>query len=200
MKKIVRLTESDLIKLVKRVLNEDVASLYSPSTSTATSTYSAKATGGWINVSKTTSKPMIDPKTKKPIIDPKTKQPKMTTTTNTKNGCVVFTKSVKENGKWVFDDQWAQGVEEESNRPFKIRFRFGNLIKAAVPDSLESMGFSDNEIKDMFNKWSGNSPLIKVTYAKGTTKVDNESNADTKIALQIGGNAANNICKKEWGG
>jgi hypothetical protein len=191
MKKIVRLTESDLNRIIKKVLKEDIPS-------TSTTNYSAKANGGWITVSKTVSKPIIDPKTSKPIIDPKTSKPKMSNTTTSKNGCAVFTKSVKKNGKWVFDERWAQGVDEQSNKPFKIKFRFSWLIKSAVPDSLESMGFGENEIVDMFNKWSGNQPIVRIAYAKGTEKTDNESNADTKITITLGGPNANNICKQEW--
>ena len=164
MTKIVRLTESDLRRIIQHVLKESDDNL------------TTKVMGGWLHIKE-------------------------------KKGCVKFVKYRKENGKWVFDQRWAQGITDQSGNstsknylgvPATIKFVFSWLIKQMIPSGFDVTTLSQSDISSMYNNWKEGNPYVKTIYAKGSTKVGSESNADTKFNVYFGGDDTNTFCKNEW--
>lgn len=123
-----------------------------------------------------------------------------------KSGCVKMVKYIKTNNKWVYDQSWAQGVSDINGNstnaslgvPLKIKFNFSYLIMLATPDSFESAYLDENKVNSMFNNWKSGNTFKQVLFSKDKTKVNSETEADTKIELYFGGETINDYCKSQW--
>ena len=114
-------------------------------------------------------------------------------------GCVKFTRYDKSNGKWVFNQQWAQGLKEISKgQNLKAKFDFSSTIKYFVPDQLEVITLINNELAGMHYNWSKGAAFQKILYAKDNKLVSSENVADMKFILTMGGTSTNNYCKSQW--
>lgn len=114
-------------------------------------------------------------------------------------GCVKFTRYDKSDGKWVFDQQWAQGLTQISKgSQLKAKFDFSGLIRSFVPDQLEVITLINNELSGMHYNWSKGNAYQKILYAKDGKLISSETGADMKFILTIGGTSTNNYCKSEW--
>jgi hypothetical protein len=174
MKKIIRLTESDLTRIVNRLITEsflkkkinDVKPLLSEG-------FTGSIMGGYINITNDKGK--------------------------SQKGCVKFTRYNKSKGIWKFDQEWAQGLKEISNgSTLKAKFDFSPVIKYYVPDQLEVITLINKELSGMHYNWSSGDAFQKTLYAKDSKLIPSESGADMKFILTMGGTSTNNYCKSEW--
>jgi hypothetical protein len=173
--KVITLTESDLQRIVKKILKEDKTNIQE-----ITST----AEGGWLILG-----------TDGKIVDGKKK------TTGKRAGCLKFVYYEKEDGKWVREDEWAQGLQDTKGyeNPLNAALQLGFLDKKLLPDQFEKIKFDSDELATIYKKWGSGSYHQKVVYAKNKVPTKDEKNADIKIEIYVGGDKINSFCRKQWG-
>jgi hypothetical protein len=173
MKKIIKLTEADLTRIIKRVIEEQKETI-------SESNLTASLGGGFLKLTDGT----------------KEKRGCVYFQKFEKDGYGKW-KQVQEWAQGLTDIK-GNSTAKFLGIPIPIKFNFSYAIKLAIPDSLEQITIPANEAQIMFDKWKSGESFVKPLYAKDGKKVDNEKYADTKFMIYFGGSNINSKCKSEW--
>lgn len=172
MKKIIKLTESDLTRIIKRVIEEQKE--------TISESLTASLGGGFLKLNDGTKEKHGCVYFQK-----------------FERGSNGEWKNVQEWAQGITDMKGNPKVNF-LGIPIPLKFNFSYAIKVMVPDSLEKITISANDAQSMFNQWKSGESFVKSLYAKDGNKVDNEKYADTKFLIYFGGSKINSKCKSEW--